>query len=137
MRQDMKAPNNLRDRHRGNLFQLQLDHGKSFAEITEGQLNDAQEDLVGGEPGDVQFTLEKIPPVFADEIRWQRLARGSALLTVQGKATVAGVELPDLAAFGPDLQHGGGMDCGPGFSLRHAAAARAGCRFWSSNSLFF
>jgi hypothetical protein len=49
----MKAPADLGDWHRRKLFQLELDHRESFIEITPGQLNDSQENILRRKPGDV------------------------------------------------------------------------------------
>ena len=58
MGQRLDAPNDLRDRHRRKLFQLQLDHRKRFFEIAERKLSHAQENVLGGKPGNVKLALE-------------------------------------------------------------------------------
>ena len=97
--ENLETPDDLIDRQRRELFQLQLDHRAQFLRLTGRQVNDAQEDLFDGHPGDVQLFLPERAPVFGDQPGGQWTGRGEALLGVKGDLAVAGAELPKLSGF--------------------------------------
>ena len=65
---NVHRPDDLRDRQRRKLFQLQLDHRERLLEVARRQLDDAQEDIFRGQPGDIQLWLPKRRPVFGDAL---------------------------------------------------------------------
>ena len=66
-RQDVHRPDNLRDRHRRQFFQLQLHHRQRFVEIAFGQFDDAQKNTFRRQPRDVQPRLPQRTPGFRHE----------------------------------------------------------------------
>src|SRR5437773_10494611 len=91
-------------------------------------MRDAQEYLFGWQPRYVELGLKKRAPAFADQVRGQRLSGQAGLLPVQGKAAVLGVELPQVARLGADLEHIAGVDLG-GFPFCRPGGQRWGLQF--------
>jgi hypothetical protein len=131
MRQNTNAPDDLRDRHRRQLLQLQLHHRRRFVEIASRELRHPQEHALGRQPGDVELTLQQRVPILRDEPGRQWLPGKTRQLAVELKTPAPRVELPNLSRLGADLKHVASMDvCRPRLSFRWPGCdLRRGLRF--------
>src|SRR6267142_2279043 len=110
MREDIDAPDDLRDGNGRKFLQLEFDHRESLFEIAERELRDAQENVLGRKPGDIQFALNERAPVFGHDAAWQRFSRRSGLLAIENEAAVAGIELPELSRLDFSLEDVAGLN---------------------------
>jgi hypothetical protein len=118
---DLVAPDDLVDRQRGNLLELQVDHRLRLGGVGLGQLDDAEEHLFRRQPRDVQAGLQQGIPVLADHLFRERLTGKLGLGLEQVEFVAAGVELPELPDLGAGQKyvaivpasHGSGRSGGP------------------------
>ena len=120
--QQFKTPYHLRHGPGGEFLHLQFHHRLRLGGVALGQLDDAQKDLVGGQPGDVQLGPEQRLPILADNFGGQRFGGPLGLLPLEGEFSR---ELPKLVNLAARLEYVAGM---PARHLNSSPAFRCGRR---------
>src|SRR6185437_9140494 len=112
VRHRFKTPDDLVDWKWRDFFQLQFDHRAHLVRFALRKVNDTQKNLLGRQPGDVQFFLPQGTPILDDHARGQGSGRDKTLFRVQGDLAVAGRKLPEPPDLGAGLKDVARMPAG-------------------------